>query len=87
MQNRQKICILCMRKATCIISEVVACQLRIYVLGLENYGPGDPQLPESICGACRIKLGKIAKGQKEATSLPNIFNYKSIIVSYDEINQ
>ena len=53
-----------MRKATHTVSEVVACQLRMHVVGLDNYGPADPQLPEGICGSCRINLVQIAKRTK-----------------------
>ena len=64
MQNRFKVCILCMRKAPHIISKLVAGQLRLQVQGLENYDPEDPKLPQGICNTCRANLAKITNGKK-----------------------
>ena len=82
MQNRKKVCIICMRKAKCTISELVAQQLRLHIVDLENYDCEDPQLPQGICGTCRVTLGKITTGTKDTTHLPDIFNYKAFIVSF-----
>ena len=87
IQNRKKVCILCMkktRKTMRTVSELVVCQLRAHVVGLENYNPDDPQLPEAICGTCRIYLAKTANGIKDSTCLPYLINYEAMIVSFNK---
>ena len=78
-QNRRRVCILCMKKATDKISDLVLERIHTHVSELRHYDPCDRQFPRAICGTCRIILAKIEKGNIDSSNLPEIINYKSII--------
>ena len=64
MQNRKRVCILCMKKGLDKITHLILERIYELVVGLENYDPSDPQFPHAICGNCRHILTDISMGKK-----------------------
>ena len=81
MQNRKRVCIICMKKATCNISHLVLERIHTHIEKLEQYDPSNPYFPTTICGSCRCSLTDISKGIKNSTLLPKIFSYERLIIS------
>ena len=83
-QNRRRVCIICMKKGSDKITDLVLGRIHNHVQGLENYDPMDPRFPNAICGSCRNILADVSNGKKNSSVLPKLkaFNYEMIIHTF-----
>lgn len=77
MENRKKVCIICMQKAKNPISQVVLQRIRAYFM--KDYDPIDACYPSAICSKCRSDLLYICSGKKTAAILPPMFDFGLIL--------
>ena len=75
-ENRFKVCIICMEKGDCKISDVV--KQRIHAYFIENYDVNDQCCPAAICARCRAHLLDIESGKKDPSVLPTPYDFSQI---------
>ena len=78
-QNRAKVCLLCFQKGSSMTQISTGLTLtRVQSHFLTNYNPLDMQMPNGICGRCRVMLGKVDKKEIGSEKLPDPVDFSKL---------